>query len=165
MQVDPLPREEHNFSVSTSSPGVTFLFTDIEGSTRLWQFNEAAMRAAVACHDELLQSVITQQGGRVFSTMGDGMAAVFPSAGDAVAATIEVQRRMRPGARGGVSASGPITLSTPSSVARHSRPSTRHSRRPRSTGRPMQQPHSAHNPWLALPAAASMVSPNLASRN
>jgi class 3 adenylate cyclase len=54
---------------------VTFLFTDIEGSTRLWQEDESSMRKAVARHDQLLDEVIGDHGGVVFSTMADGVAA------------------------------------------------------------------------------------------
>jgi class 3 adenylate cyclase len=60
---------------------VTFLFTDIEGSTRVWQRDEAAMREAVRRHDELLRTAILEFGGVVFSTMGDGFAAAFTTAG------------------------------------------------------------------------------------
>ena len=74
--------------VAGPSGTVTFLFTDIEGSTRLWQQGEEAMRAAVARHDELLRAVIAEHGGTVFSTMGDGVAAAFPSASSAVAAAL-----------------------------------------------------------------------------
>jgi hypothetical protein len=63
---------------------VTFLFTDIEGSTRLWQEDESSMRKAVARHDQLLVDVIENHNGVVFSTMGDGVAAAFESAVDAV---------------------------------------------------------------------------------
>jgi class 3 adenylate cyclase len=61
---------------------VTFLFTDIEGSTRLWQEDPSAMRAAMARHDRLLRGAFEGHRGMVFSTMGDGMAAAFsaPSA-------------------------------------------------------------------------------------
>jgi predicted ATPase/class 3 adenylate cyclase len=71
---------------------VTFLFTDIEGSTRLWQADEAAMRSALSRHDELLRKVIAEHEGRVFSAMGDGMAAAFGSASAAVAAAVTAQR-------------------------------------------------------------------------
>ncbi len=77
-----------------SSGTVTFLFTDIEGSTRLWQLDEAAMQGAVAQHDAILQSAIAECGGSVFSTMGDGVAAVFSSAVAAVQAAREVQARL-----------------------------------------------------------------------
>jgi class 3 adenylate cyclase len=67
---------------------VTFLFTDIEGSTRLWQHDEAAMRSALSRHDELLRQAIAEHDGTVFSSMGDGMAAAFASASSAVAAAL-----------------------------------------------------------------------------
>jgi predicted ATPase len=70
---------------------VTFLFTDIEGSTRLWQQNEDVMRIAVARHDALLHDAVAGHGGAVFSTMGDGLAAAFPSASSAVAAAQAAQ--------------------------------------------------------------------------
>jgi class 3 adenylate cyclase len=70
---------------------VTFLFTDIEGSTRLWQADEATMRHAVARHDQLLQSAVGGHGGVVFSTMGDGLAAAFQTASAAVACAVEAQ--------------------------------------------------------------------------
>jgi predicted ATPase len=73
---------------------VTFLFTDIEGSTRLWQQDEEAMRAAVARHDEVLQRIMTAYGGEVFSTMGDGVAVAFPSASSAVAAALAAQHTL-----------------------------------------------------------------------
>jgi predicted ATPase/class 3 adenylate cyclase len=71
---------------------VTFLFTDIEGSTRLWQQDETAMRSALSRHDQLLRKVIAEHEGRVFSAMGDGMAAAFGSAWAAVQAALAAQR-------------------------------------------------------------------------
>jgi predicted ATPase len=68
---------------------VTFLFTDIEGSTRLWQEDEASMRKAVARHDQLLRAVIADHGGAVFSTMGDGLAAAFGTASAAVSCAVQ----------------------------------------------------------------------------
>jgi predicted ATPase/class 3 adenylate cyclase len=73
---------------------VTFLFTDIEGSTRVWQLDEAAMREAVRRHDALLQATILECGGVVFSTMGDGFAAAFTSAGAALRAAELAQERL-----------------------------------------------------------------------
>src|SRR5262245_7073115 len=70
---------------------VTFLFTDIEGSTRLWQQEEASMRQAVARADQLLRDVLAGHGGVVFSTMGDGLAAAFQTASAAVACAVEAQ--------------------------------------------------------------------------
>jgi predicted ATPase/class 3 adenylate cyclase len=78
-------------AVGAASGTVTFLFTDIEGSTRLWQLDEQAMRAAVGRHDELLGQLVAVHGGKVFSTMGDGVAAAFGSASSAVAAALAAQ--------------------------------------------------------------------------
>jgi class 3 adenylate cyclase len=64
---------------------VTFLFTDLEGSTRLWEEDADAMRVAVARHDVQLESAITRHAGAVFSRMGDGMAAAFASAPQGIA--------------------------------------------------------------------------------
>jgi class 3 adenylate cyclase len=70
---------------------VTLLFTDIEGSIRLWQEDEASMRRAVARHDQLLRDVVAGHGGVVFSTMGDDLAAAFQTASAAVACAVEAQ--------------------------------------------------------------------------
>ena len=70
---------------------VTFLFTDIEGSTRLWQEDETSMRTAVARHDQRLAAVVAGHGGVVFSTMGDGLAAAFQTGSAAVACAVEAQ--------------------------------------------------------------------------
>jgi predicted ATPase/class 3 adenylate cyclase len=77
--------------VGVPSGTVTFLFTDIEGSTRLWQQDEALMQAAVARHDELLRSAVADHGGTVFSGMGDGIAAAFGAASAAVRASLAAQ--------------------------------------------------------------------------
>jgi predicted ATPase/class 3 adenylate cyclase len=70
---------------------VTFLFTDIEGSTRLWQQNPDAMGAALARHDALLREAIEQNEGRVFKMMGDAFCSAFPTAGNALAAARAAQ--------------------------------------------------------------------------
>ena len=75
-------------------PEPTFLFTDIEGSTRLWEAHPLAMRSALVGHDELLQRVITVGGGEVFKHTGDGMIAVFDSVGHAVPAAVAAQREL-----------------------------------------------------------------------
>ena len=72
----------------------TFLFTDIEGSSRLWEEHEAAMRTALATHDHVINETVVAHGGRIFSHMGDGVAAVFDSAIGAVGAAADIQRRM-----------------------------------------------------------------------
>jgi predicted ATPase len=73
---------------------VTFLFTDIEGSTALWEKNPEAMKYALARHDEVLNSAIEAQGGRVFKTMGDAFCAAFLTAPDALGAALSAQRAL-----------------------------------------------------------------------
>src|SRR5918994_660312 len=73
---------------------VTFLFTDIEGSTKLWEDNAPAMQAALAHHDELLRWVVEEHGGYVFKTVGDAFCCAFPTAPDALEAALEVQRKL-----------------------------------------------------------------------
>jgi class 3 adenylate cyclase len=74
---------------------VTFLFTDIEGSTKLWEQFGEVMGVALALHDELLRAAIDAHGGVVFATGGDGVAAAFRRSGDAVAAAIDAQRALQ----------------------------------------------------------------------
>ena len=73
---------------------VTFLFTDIEGSTRRWESDPASMRAALAAHDAVLQGLIERHGGQMFKHTGDGVIAAFASAEGAVKAAIEAQRQL-----------------------------------------------------------------------
>ena len=77
--------------MSAPSGTVTFLFTDVEGSTRRWQEDEEGMRAALARHDKIVRSAIEDAGGVVFSTMGDGMAAAFANASGALNAALDAQ--------------------------------------------------------------------------
>ena len=74
-----------------SASQVTFLFTDIEGSTALWERDEARMSQALALHDALARSAVESHGGNVVKTTGDGIHAVFDDAGAALAATLELQ--------------------------------------------------------------------------
>ncbi len=76
----------------TPTGTVTFMFTDIEGSTLLWETHPELMGGALRRHDELVRGSIEGAGGRVFATGGDGFAAVFTSAADATAAALDVQR-------------------------------------------------------------------------
>src|SRR5215469_897505 len=71
---------------------VTFLFTDIEGSTTRWEQHPEAMRTALARHDALLRSVIMAHNGVVFKMVGDAVYAAFDVAADAVAAALAAQR-------------------------------------------------------------------------
>ena len=73
---------------------MTFLFTDIEGSTRRWQDEPEAMRALLSEHDAILREVIDKHKGLLFKHTGDGVAAVFASASDACAAAVDAQARL-----------------------------------------------------------------------
>jgi len=73
---------------------VTFLFTDIEGSTRLWEQHPEAMGEALARHDALLRGAIEAHGGHVFKTVGDQFCAAFATASDAVTASSPVSARV-----------------------------------------------------------------------
>jgi predicted ATPase/class 3 adenylate cyclase len=71
---------------------VTFLFTDLEGSTRLWEDFPDAMQDALARHDALLRDAILARNGRIVKMRGDGVHAVFGSAHDALGAAAGAQR-------------------------------------------------------------------------
>ncbi len=73
---------------------VTFLFTDIEGSTGRWEAQSAEMGAALARHDEVLRTAIEGQGGWLFKHTGDGVIAAFASPNEAVLAAIDAQRAL-----------------------------------------------------------------------
>jgi predicted ATPase len=73
---------------------VTFLFTDVEGSTRRWEADPDAMRAALVLHDEVLRSVIEAHGGWLFKHTGDGVCAAFGSARGAIDAAAEAQQTL-----------------------------------------------------------------------
>src|SRR5256885_9815654 len=78
---------------------VTFLFTDIEGSTRLWATQHDAMRASLARHDALLRECIEVHGGYVVQTAGDAFCASFATATSAVDGALAPQRELRARAR------------------------------------------------------------------
>jgi class 3 adenylate cyclase len=67
---------------------VTFLFTDVEGSTRRWEADADGMRAALAAHDEVLRDAIQAYGGWLFKHTGDGVCAAFASPRSAVDAAV-----------------------------------------------------------------------------
>ncbi|MBV8333341.1 MAG: adenylate/guanylate cyclase domain-containing protein, partial [Candidatus Eremiobacteraeota bacterium] len=73
---------------------VTFLFTDIEGSTQRWDRDRAAMQEAVRRHDTILRAAIEGGNGRVFKTIGDAFCAVFARAEEGVAAAVGAQREL-----------------------------------------------------------------------
>ena len=74
---------------------VTFLFTDIEGSTRLWETQHAAMQQALAHHDAILRDAIEANDGYLVKTTGDGAHAAFAIAADAIAACLAAQRALK----------------------------------------------------------------------
>ena len=111
---------------------LTFVFADLESSTRLWERFPDAMKGAVERHDEILREAVDGAGGRVVKITGDGLMAVFSSPADAVAACARGAARRcraRPGAR--LARSGCAWGST--SARRSSAPAT--STGCRSTGR------------------------------
>jgi predicted ATPase len=81
---------------------VTFLFTDVEGSTRRWEADADGMRAALAAHDEVLRRAIGAHGGWVFKHTGDGVCAAFASPRSAVDAAVTAQRTLELPVRMGI---------------------------------------------------------------
>ena len=81
----------------TTSPAArtaTFLLTDIEGSTRLWEEQRAAMNVALEAHDVLLRAAVEQAGGTVVKTTGDGVLAAFDRPEAGLIAAVEAQRAL-----------------------------------------------------------------------
>lgn len=74
---------------------VTFLFTDIQGSTALWERQPKRMKDALALHDATLREAVESRGGSVFKTMGDAFCAVFAVAPAALEAALSVQRSLK----------------------------------------------------------------------
>jgi len=70
---------------------LSFLFTDIEGSTRLWETQPESMRAALAEHDEIMRRAVAAHSGLVFKTIGDAFCAVFPTPSSAAAGAVQAQ--------------------------------------------------------------------------
>jgi predicted ATPase len=73
---------------------VTFLFTDVEGSTRRWEADAEGMRAALAAHDDVLRKAIEAHGGWLFKHTGDGVCAAFASPRSAVDAAVAAQLQL-----------------------------------------------------------------------
>ena len=74
---------------------VTFLFTDVEGSTRLWEDHPDVMHDVLARHDEIVRGAIESHAGYVVKTTGDGFLAAFGTARDALEAALVAQQRWR----------------------------------------------------------------------
>ena len=86
-----------------NSMGVlTFLFTDIEGSTRRWEADPDVMRIALEAHNKVLCDAVDCHNGNVFNYTGDGMCAVFDSPRSAVAAAVDAQRALELPVRMGI---------------------------------------------------------------
>jgi predicted ATPase/class 3 adenylate cyclase len=81
---------------------VTFLFTDIEGSTRRWEADADAMRVALAAHDDMLRAAIERHGGWLFKHTGDGVCAAFASPRSAVDAAVSAQQELELPVRMGI---------------------------------------------------------------
>src|SRR3954470_5001503 len=81
---------------------VTFLFTDIEGSTRRWESDADAMRSAPAAHDEVLRTAIESHGGFLFKHTGDGVIGSFASPRSAIDAAIAAQQELQLPVRMGI---------------------------------------------------------------
>src|ERR687898_546177 len=73
---------------------ITFLFTDVEGSTSLWERTPKAMSESLSRHDEILRTAIEAHNGHVFKTVGDAFHATFSAAPDALRAALEAQRAL-----------------------------------------------------------------------
>src|SRR5947209_6355311 len=71
---------------------VTFLYTDVEGSTELWQQHPEVMTDVIARHDAMLKEIIASHGGQVFRTVGDAVHAAFTDPAAAVEAALAAQR-------------------------------------------------------------------------
>src|SRR5215217_6503763 len=79
---------------SRASTTLTFLFTDIEGSTLLWEKYPEAMRVTMAKHDAILRDMIETNNGHIVKMTGDGIHAAFGTALDAVHTTLAVQNQL-----------------------------------------------------------------------
>ncbi|TMH01477.1 MAG: hypothetical protein E6H67_17040 [Betaproteobacteria bacterium] len=86
---------QHSPVPTLPSGTVTFLSTDIEGSTRLWETQREAMSEALPRHDALLRQCIESRGGHIFKTGGDAFCAAFTTAASAVESALAAQRSLR----------------------------------------------------------------------
>lgn len=80
--------------MSAPTGTITFLFSDIEGSTRLWERHPEAMRGALRRHDEIMRAATADNGGHIFKTIGDAFCVAFDRAGDALAAAARAQHAL-----------------------------------------------------------------------
>ena len=117
---------------------MTFMFTDVEGSTRRWEADADAMRIALTAHDAVLRGAIEAHGGFMFKRTGDGVCAAFASPRSAVDAAVAAQRALELPVRMGI-ATGEAEL------RRLARLMTRRL----SLGSAYPVPHTAKRPWWA----------------
>src|SRR6266480_453975 len=96
--------------MSLPSGTLTFLFTDVEGSTRLWEVDAESMRAALADHDRILQKAVKQHGGAIFKKMGDAVCAVFVDSGAALSAAFAAQSALQRKRRGSQAKKLPVRM-------------------------------------------------------
>jgi len=80
--------------MAAPSGTVTFLFTDIEGSVKLWESHPAEMQAALARHDEILREVMQSADGHVFKTIGDAFCVAFDTSPNALQASVRAQEAL-----------------------------------------------------------------------
>ena len=148
---------------------VAFLFTDIEGSTRLWQDHPELMPAAYGWHDAILRASVEEHRSVPSKTVGDAFQVAFPTAAGAVAAALAAQREL---AAGSPSSTGTRSSHAESPAARSACPRTppggRTSARPRQTsGTPPPRLLGAmcrrfsrfHNPTIRFHAPLTVRSP------
>jgi len=86
--------EPHRANTSQVTGTVTFLFTDIEGSARLWEDEPERMRLALARHDAISRAAVESHRGLVVKSTGDGIHAAFDDALDALGAVVDLQQAL-----------------------------------------------------------------------
>jgi predicted ATPase/class 3 adenylate cyclase len=86
--------DSHSVAAALPTGTVTFLFTDIEGSTQRWERDRDAMSAALARHDAVVRGAIESHGGFLFKTVGDAFCAAFATAAGAIGAALDAQRAL-----------------------------------------------------------------------
>ena len=79
---------------ATVTETLTFLFSDIVDSSKLWDEHPEPMRGALGVHNKILRTAVDENGGSIVKDRGDGFLAVFGGASDAISAAIEVQQRL-----------------------------------------------------------------------
>ncbi len=80
--------------MGANAGAVTFLFTDVEGSTRWWEDNPEEMGPALRLHDAVIRTAVETNSGEVFATGGDGFAVVFGDPSDALRAASAAQEAL-----------------------------------------------------------------------